>query len=99
MKQMNKVEKIIAKLEDAFAAVEDLQFQLREAKREVTEAVVFSRRNPDGGVITLTHGTNKYKVTKNGRGRYCVKLNGKTVCGDYTRSINDLRFDIATGAV
>lgn len=94
---MNKYEKILSKLEDAYAAVEDLQEQLREAKREINEAVVFSRKNPDGGVITLTHGVNKYKVTKNGRGRFCVKLNGKTVNGDYTRGMNDLRFDIATG--
>lgn len=94
---MNKVEKIQAKIAKTYELLEKLNEDFLAARREINEAVKFSRRNPDGGVITLTFGDKQYKVTKNSRGRFCVKLSGKTVNGDYTRGMNDLRYDIATG--
>lgn len=94
---MNKAEMILNKMSKLREQLEQLEQDFRDARREISDAVVFSRKSADSQTITLTHGKDQYKVTKNGRGRWCVKLNGRVVVGDYTSGIPDLRYAIATG--
>ena len=91
---LKTIQVLRAKLDHARGIVTDLEEQLEQAYRDVADQVKFSK---SGQTITLEYGANRYKVTRNSRGRFCVKLRDKVVDGDYTHGMKNLRFDIARG--